>query len=76
MSCIVTASRPGEMATISSHDMGYSGSRAKHFEPDFVRMVLGKNWPVQTKGGSHCLLSTACIVACRRRRVCVPSGTV
>lgn len=32
-----------EMVTISSHDMGYSGSRAKHFEPDFVRMVLGKN---------------------------------
>ena len=32
-----------EMTTISSHDMGYSGSRAKHFEPDFVRMVLGKN---------------------------------
>ncbi len=31
-----------EMATISSHDMGYSGSRAKHFEPSFVRMVLGK----------------------------------
>jgi hypothetical protein len=33
---------PDEMATISSHDMGYSGSRAKHFEPSFVRMVLGK----------------------------------
>lgn len=33
---------PEEMATISSHDMGYSGSRAKHFEPSFVRMVLGK----------------------------------
>ena len=31
-----------EMAQISAHDMGYSGSRAKHFEPDFVRMVLGK----------------------------------
>ncbi len=31
-----------EMAAISAHDMGYSGSRAKHFEPDFVRMVLGK----------------------------------
>ena len=33
---------PEEMVTISGHDMGYSGSRAKHFEPDFVRMVLGK----------------------------------
>lgn len=32
-----------EMARISGHDMGYSGSRAKHFEPDFVRMCLGKN---------------------------------
>ena len=32
-----------EMATISSHDMGYSGSRAKHFEPDFVRMCLSKD---------------------------------
>lgn len=31
-----------EMALISSHDMGYSGSRAKHFEPSFVRMCLGK----------------------------------
>lgn len=31
-----------EMARISAHDMGYSGSRAKHFEPSFVRMVLGK----------------------------------
>ncbi|MDO4806465.1 MAG: hypothetical protein Q4A07_04375 [Coriobacteriales bacterium] len=31
-----------EMATISSHDMGYSGSRAKHFDPSFVRMCLGK----------------------------------
>lgn len=31
-----------EMAAISAHDMGYTGSRAKHFEPDFVRMVLGK----------------------------------
>jgi diketogulonate reductase-like aldo/keto reductase len=29
-----------EMKQISSLDMGYSGSRAKHFEPDFVRMVL------------------------------------
>jgi hypothetical protein len=24
--------------------LGYSGSRAKHFEPSFVRMVLGKKW--------------------------------
>lgn len=31
-----------EMAQIASHDMGYTGSRAKHFEPDFVRMCLGK----------------------------------
>ena len=29
-----------EMKQISSLDMGYSGSRVKHFEPDFVRMVL------------------------------------
>jgi len=29
-----------EMKKISSLDMGYSGSRAKHFEPDFVRMVV------------------------------------
>ena len=29
-----------EMKQISLLDMGYSGSRAKHFEPDFVRMVL------------------------------------
>ena len=33
-----------EMSAISSHDMGYSGSRAKHFGPSFVRMVLGKEW--------------------------------
>ena len=31
-----------EMAVISAHDMGYSGTRAKHFEPSFVRMCLGK----------------------------------
>lgn len=31
-----------EMATVSAHDMGYPGSRAKHFEPSFVRMCLGK----------------------------------
>ena len=29
-----------EMKQISLLDMGYLGSRAKHFEPDFVRMVL------------------------------------
>ena len=27
-----------EMKQISSLNMGYSGSRAKHFEPDFVRI--------------------------------------
>ena len=31
-----------EMKKISSLDMGYSGSRAKHFEPDFVRMCLSR----------------------------------
>lgn len=31
-----------EMFEISSRDKGYSGTRAKHFEPDFVRMVLSK----------------------------------
>lgn len=31
-----------EMSLIASRDMGYSGERAKHFEPDFVRMCLGK----------------------------------
>lgn len=31
-----------EMKKISTLDMGYSGTRAKHFEPDFVRMCLGK----------------------------------
>ncbi len=29
-----------EMNKISSLDMGYTGSRAKHFDPEFVRMVL------------------------------------
>lgn len=29
-----------EIKQISSLDMGYSGTRAKHFEPDFVRMCL------------------------------------
>jgi hypothetical protein len=24
--------------------LGYSSSRAKHFEPSFVQMVLGKKW--------------------------------
>jgi len=32
-----------EMKQIASLDMGYSGSRAKHFEPDFVRMCLGRS---------------------------------
>ncbi|MBQ9153684.1 MAG: aldo/keto reductase [Solobacterium sp.] len=32
-----------EMTGIASLDMGYSGSRAKHFEPDFVRMCLGRD---------------------------------
>ena len=30
-----------EMERIASLDMGYTGSRAKHFDPDFVRMCLG-----------------------------------
>ncbi len=29
-----------EMKKIASLDMGYNGSRAKHFEPDFVRMCV------------------------------------
>lgn len=29
-----------DMTKISSLDMGYTGSRAKHFEPDFVRMCV------------------------------------
>ena len=29
-----------EMKKLSSLDMGYSGSRAKHFDPEFVRTVL------------------------------------
>ncbi len=33
----------GEMAFVASHDMGYTGSRAKHFDPDFVRMVLNRD---------------------------------
>ena len=32
-----------EMKQIASLDMGYNGSRAKHFEPDFVRMCLGRS---------------------------------
>lgn len=31
-----------DMKQISSLDMGYTGSRAKHFEPDFVRMCINK----------------------------------
>ncbi len=31
-----------EMDRISSLDMGYSGTRAKHFDPEFVRMCLGR----------------------------------
>ena len=31
-----------EMKQISSLDMGYTGSRAKHFEPDFVRMCVNR----------------------------------
>lgn len=31
-----------DMKKISSLDMGYSGSRAKHFDPEFVKMVLNK----------------------------------
>jgi diketogulonate reductase-like aldo/keto reductase len=31
-----------EMGQIAFLDMGYSGSRAKHFDPDFVRMCLGR----------------------------------
>lgn len=29
-----------EMKSIASLDMGYTGTRAKHFDPDFVRMCL------------------------------------
>lgn len=32
-----------EINEISKLDMGYSGTRAKHFDPDFVRMCLGRN---------------------------------
>ncbi len=32
-----------EIDEIATLDMGYSGTRAKHFDPDFVRMCLGKN---------------------------------
>lgn len=31
-----------EMKKISSLDMGYSGTRTKHFDPDFVRMVVNR----------------------------------
>ena len=30
-----------EMGRIASLDMGYTGSRAKHFDPEFVRMCMG-----------------------------------
>lgn len=30
-----------EMKAISTLDMGYGESRTKHFDPEFVRMVLG-----------------------------------
>ena len=32
-----------EMKTLSGFDMGYTGSRAKHFDPEFVRMCLHRN---------------------------------
>ncbi len=31
-----------QMQQISALDQGYSGSRAKHFDPDFVKMVLSR----------------------------------
>ena len=31
-----------EMKQIASIDMGYSGSRAKHFDPEFIRGVLAR----------------------------------
>lgn len=31
-----------DMKNIASLDMGYNGSRAKHFEPDFVRMCVNR----------------------------------
>lgn len=31
-----------EIDEIATLDMGYTGTRAKHFDPDFVRMCLGK----------------------------------
>lgn len=30
------------MKQIASLDMGYSGSRAKHFDPEFIRGVLAR----------------------------------
>ena len=33
---------PEEMQKLSSLDMGYTGSRAKHFDPEFVRSCLEK----------------------------------
>lgn len=32
-----------EMEKIAALDMGYGGSRAKHFDPDFVRMCVTRN---------------------------------
>lgn len=32
-----------EIDELSKLDMGYTGTRAKHFDPDFVRMCLGRN---------------------------------
>ena len=32
-----------EIASIATLDMGYTGSRAKHFDPDFVRMCLHRS---------------------------------
>lgn len=32
---------PEDMASISALDMGYGDTRTKHFDPEFVRMVLG-----------------------------------
>ncbi|MBQ7183469.1 MAG: aldo/keto reductase [Clostridia bacterium] len=31
-----------EMASVAALDMGYSGTRFKHFDPDFVRRCLGR----------------------------------
>ena len=39
-----------EMQKISSLDMGYSGSRVKHFDPDFVRMCVNRKIHDEKKG--------------------------